>query len=331
MRVGVLDLLTTPAASWSERAYHTLLTKQYAAIMPQAIAVWSRALGHETFYATYYGVGDPRRRLPEDLDVVFIAAYTQVSGLAYALAKLYRARRVRTIIGGPHAVAFPADCLRFFDLVVRDCDRELVAELLRGVYDPGTVVTSGRPLADLPSVAERCRSSAPRRSRSGAGRPSRPRSRCSRASGARIAATSASTADQPYRQLSLDRLRADLTYVSEHFPGTMVGFHDPNFAVKFDQVLDVLQSVPAARRSPYIVETSLGIVRGERGRASRRDRLRLPGARRRVVVGLFGQVGGRSEPRRREGRAAGRALHGAPSARALPAGELPPRPRRRRL
>ena len=136
MRVGVLDLLTTPAASWSERAYHTLLTKQYAAIMPQAIAVWSRALGHETFYATYYGVGDPRRRLPDDLDVVFIAAYTQVSGLAYALAKLYRARRVRTIIGGPHAVAFPADCLRFFDLVVRDCDRELVAELLRGVYDP---------------------------------------------------------------------------------------------------------------------------------------------------------------------------------------------------
>jgi len=42
MRVGVLDLLTTPARGWSERAYHTVLTKQYAAIMPQAIAVWSR-------------------------------------------------------------------------------------------------------------------------------------------------------------------------------------------------------------------------------------------------------------------------------------------------
>ena len=264
MRVGVLDLLTTPAASWSERAYHTLLTKQYAAIMPQAIAVWSRALGHETFYATYYGVGDPRRRLPEDLDVVFIAAYTQVSGLAYALAKLYRARRVRTIIGGPHAVAFPADCLRFYDLVVRDCDRELVAELLRGVYDPGTVVTSGRPLVELPSVAERMpelRSSAFAFGRWPTVATTIP---LLASLGCPYRCDFCVDADQPYRQLSLDRLQADLTFVSEHFPGTMVGFHDPNFAVKFDQVLDVLQSVPAARRSPYIVETSLGIVRGER-------------------------------------------------------------------
>src|SRR6185503_5315253 len=66
------------------------------------------------------------------------------------------------------------------------------------------------------------------------------------------------------RQLPLDRLRADVRFVSQHLPGTMVGFHDPNFAVKFDQVLDVMESVPAARRRPYIVETSLGILRGDR-------------------------------------------------------------------
>lgn len=263
LRVGVLDLLATPARGWGERAYHCLLTKQYAAIMPQAIAVWSRALGHATFYATYYGLGDPRRWLPDDLDVVFISAYTQASALAYALAKLYRADGTRTIIGGPHAVAFPVDCLRFFDLVVKDCDAALVADLLRGGFAPGSIVSSGRPLRKVPSVAER----APeiRASAFAFGRPTPATTIPLLASvGCPYRCDFCVDADRPYVQLPLEHLRADLEWVASRFPGTMIGFHDPNFAVKFDQVLDVLESVPPGLRSPYIVETSLGILRGER-------------------------------------------------------------------
>src|SRR5262249_32297668 len=44
----------------------------------------------------------------------------------------------------------------------------------------------------------------------------------------------------------------------------MFGFHDPNFAVRFDEVMDVLESVPAGSRLPYIVETSLSVLRGRR-------------------------------------------------------------------
>src|SRR5262245_8115397 len=44
----------------------------------------------------------------------------------------------------------------------------------------------------------------------------------------------------------------------------MVAFHDPNFAVKFDQVLDAMEAVPRAARPPYIVETSLAVLRGAR-------------------------------------------------------------------
>ena len=122
MRAGILDLLTTPSRTLADRAYDLVLTKQYASIMPQAIAVWCRRHGHRTAYATYWGHGDPRRLLPNDLDVVFIATYTQASGLAYALARLYRRDGVRTIVGGPHARSFPTDCLRFFDVVVQECD-----------------------------------------------------------------------------------------------------------------------------------------------------------------------------------------------------------------
>ena len=40
MKVGILDILTTPSRSWAETAYNGVLTKQYASITPQAIAVF---------------------------------------------------------------------------------------------------------------------------------------------------------------------------------------------------------------------------------------------------------------------------------------------------
>lgn len=76
-----------------------LLKKQYASIMPQAVAAWCRQLGHEVAYAAYYGQHDPKRLLPDDLHVVFLSSYTQSSAFAYALAKLYRQEGTRTVIG----------------------------------------------------------------------------------------------------------------------------------------------------------------------------------------------------------------------------------------
>ena len=44
----------------------------------------------------------------------------------------------------------------------------------------------------------------------------------------------------------------------------MIGLHDPNFAVKFEQVFDVLEKIPNRRRNSYIMETSLSILQGSR-------------------------------------------------------------------
>jgi len=156
MKVGILDLLTASVSPGRIEAVHNQRFKRYlASITPQAIAVWCRQLGHDVRYATYYGQQDPRTLLPNDLDIVFMAAFTQASALAYALAKLYRGARTLTVIGGPHARAFPIDCLRFFDLVVQDCDKMLIDDILRGSFDRRTVITSGRPLRDIPTVEER--------------------------------------------------------------------------------------------------------------------------------------------------------------------------------
>ncbi|WIX76824.1 radical SAM protein [Amycolatopsis carbonis] len=266
MRVGILDLLGPPARRPVELGYQLLITKQYASITPQAISVWCRRMGHETFYATYYGLGRPHRLVPADLDVVFISCYTQVSHLAYALAKLYRKAGVRTVIGGPHAKAFPADCLRFFDLVVRECDEALVADILAGQFDPGAVISSEKPFDDVPAVEERMpeiRASAFFRGRTPTPLTAVP---MLASMGCPYRCDFCIDWSSTYRPLSIERLEADLRYLATHLPGRLVVFHDPNFAVKFDQVFEALEAQPPGERPPYIIESSLTVLRGDRPR-----------------------------------------------------------------
>lgn len=264
MRIGILDLLALPSRHPADIGYHLLLTKQFASLTPQAISVWCRRLGHETFYATYYGVGDAHRLLPPDLDVVFIACYTQASAIAYALGVLYRKAGARTVVGGPHAKAFPLDCLRFFDLVVRECDQELVADILAGHFAPGSLISSAQPFDDVPTVEERLpeiRASAffwGKRPLGLSGIPMLASMGCPYQCNFCI------DWNTPYRALSRDRLAADLRYLARHLPGTFILFHDPNFAVKFDQVFEVLEMLPPAERPPYMMESSLTVLRGER-------------------------------------------------------------------
>ena len=83
MKIGVIELLAGGGSpTWRQTVEGFLTTKQYASIMPQAVAVWARQLGHQVHYATYYGLGDPKRKLPADLDLVFISAYTKDSALS---------------------------------------------------------------------------------------------------------------------------------------------------------------------------------------------------------------------------------------------------------
>ncbi|WP_308257911.1 B12-binding domain-containing radical SAM protein [Pseudonocardia lacus] len=246
--------------------YQMLITKQYASITPQAISVWCRRKGHDTHYATYYGVGKPHRMLPMDLDVVFISCYTQVSHIAYAVAKLYRAAGVRTVIGGPHARAFPVDCLRFFDLVVRECDPELIEDIVTGRHDPGAVVSSAKPFDDVPTVEERMPEI--RASAFFLGRKRLPLTAVPMlaSTGCPYACNFCIDWNSTYRQLPAERLKVDLDYLSDHLPGTLVVFHDANFAVRFEEVFETLEAQPPGRRPPYIIESSLTVLRGERPR-----------------------------------------------------------------
>jgi len=263
MRIGILELMSAGTTGrWDHKVYNYMVTKQYASIMPQAISVWCRNLGHEVFYATYFGNKDPKQLLPNDLDVVFISTYTQASALAYALAKLYRKEKTLTVMGGPHAKQFSEDCLRFFDIVVRDCDKILITEILRDT-PRGEILTSGRALDSIPSIQERMPEI--RASTFLRGKPFRftgiP---LLTSTGCPNSCDFCIDWNNPYVLLSLDQLEADMRYIFRYFPKVMIGLHDPNFAVKFEQVFDVLEKIPNRRRSTYIMETSLSILRRSR-------------------------------------------------------------------
>lgn len=263
-RVGVIDILVdAPVTSALGRLYSAYFRKQFTAIMPQAVSVWCRELGHDVHYTTYYGVGDPRERLPGDLDIVFIATYTQASLLAYALAKRFRREGVTTVLGGPHAKSFPEDCLRFFDVVVQNCDKALIGDILSDRFDPPALADSGRPLTTFPSVEERM--------------PEIREAAFVRGKPVFISAVPMlSSIGCPYRcdfcidwntdyvPFAGDRLAADLEYLGRNFPKMLVAFHDPNFAVRFDETMDVMERVPKDRRPGYIMESSLSILKEDR-------------------------------------------------------------------
>jgi hypothetical protein len=67
-----------------------------------------------------------------------------------------------------------------------------------------------------------------------------------------------------YVALSTEQLQADLEYLSRNHPSLIVGYHDPNFAVRFDETMGVLARIPEGRRSRYIMESSLSVLKGER-------------------------------------------------------------------
>ena len=125
--IGILDLVTK---SPRNSLYGRLMNASLASIMPQVLGVWCEEAGHDVRYLCYTGGEDLLAELPDDLDVLFIGAFTQAAQLAYALSNLFRGRGAITVLGGPHARCYPEDAQQYFDYVLGFTDRAVVQEVL---------------------------------------------------------------------------------------------------------------------------------------------------------------------------------------------------------
>jgi radical SAM superfamily enzyme YgiQ (UPF0313 family) len=255
-KIGILELCSNTATNLSEYLVDLIDRKQYVGVTPQAISVWCRQIGHQVHYATYYGIGDPKEKLPNDLDIIFISATSRQAPLAYALSKVFRMEGTRTVLGGPHAKSFPREAGRFFDLVVLECDQALIRDIIAGCFEPQSIISSQKPYDDIPTIEERLPEI--KASTFWKGKPFAYSLIPMLASvGCPYTCDFCTEWNRSYRALSSDRLAEDLRYTSANLPGVKLLFCDPNFGIRFDETLAAFETVPAGRRSPYAMETAL--------------------------------------------------------------------------
>jgi radical SAM superfamily enzyme YgiQ (UPF0313 family) len=148
-------------------------------------------------------------------------------------------------------------------LVVLECDQALIQDILHDRFQPGTIISSIAPYQEVPLIEERLPEI--KKSSFVAGRP-HPGSFIPLLSsfGCPYTCNFCSDWNNPYVPLSNERLLADLEFASQKYPGVTLVFHDPNFAVRFDEVMAIMERIPPEKRNPYGVQSTFTILRPER-------------------------------------------------------------------
>jgi hypothetical protein len=64
----------------------------------------------------------------------------------------------------------------------------------------------------------------------------------------------------PYQPMDFDGIQDDLRFLLKKFKRPMVAWHDPNFGVRFDDYLDVIERAVPPGRIDFIAESSLSLL-----------------------------------------------------------------------
>ncbi len=124
---------------------------------------------------------------------------------------------------------------------------------------------------------------------------------------------------------SRDRLEADLRYLSDAGPTRWWRFTTRTSASASTRRCPIMERIPAGRRSRYVMESALAIMKPARLAAAPRHQLRLRGARRRVLGRLLQQSRRGRQAGSRQARAGREPFRSARPVRAGAAGEFPVR------
>jgi hypothetical protein len=258
MRIGIIDLLGKEPP---RNGYSRLMRANNTSIMPQVVGVWCEEAGHDVHIAYYSGTELLAGGLPDDLDLLFINAFSQCAILAYAFSAFYRHRGVTTVLGGPHARSYPEDSRKYFDYVIGFCDQELINDLLA---DP----SRQRPLGVYLSATQQPHSLPGLRERWKFLKPSMDRAKVLKlvpllgSLGCPYKCSFCIDAVVPYQPLAYDGLKDDLRFFQElKMPRSVAVWHDPNFGIRFDEYLDAIEEVVPPGSVTFVAETSLSLLK----------------------------------------------------------------------
>jgi hypothetical protein len=256
LRIGILDLVTK---SPNPSLYGRLMNANLASIMPQVIGVWCEQEGHDVTLVCYTGMEDLLEELPSDLDVLFIGAFTQSAQLAYALSNLYRKKGAVTVLGGPHARCYPEDSRKYFDYVLGFTDRGVVADMLRDCQPNrplGVHIAAASQPVDLPTLRERWKFTAATLKKA----PTIKIVPMIGSLGCPYTCSFCIDSTVDYQPLGFDDLRDDLAFLLTKMKNPIVGWHDPNFGVRFDDYMEAVEAAVPQGRMRHIAESSLSLL-----------------------------------------------------------------------
>lgn len=234
-----------------------------ASIMPQVISVWCEEAGHDVRYVCFTGFEDLSAALPADTDIVFIGAFSEAAQMAYALSALYRQRGTVTVLGGPHARCYPEDAAHYFDYVLGFTDRGLIEDVLKecAPHRPlGQRLAAVRQPLQLPGVRARWRFITETLAKA----PTIKLVGMLASLGCPYTCSFCIDSTVDYQSLDTDQLRDDLRFLLTKFDRPRVGWHDPNFGVRFDETLTAIEDAVPKGRIDFIAESSLSLLSEDR-------------------------------------------------------------------
>ncbi|MFQ5864818.1 MAG: B12-binding domain-containing radical SAM protein [bacterium] len=235
------------------------MNANFASIMPQVVAVWCEEQGHEVTLVCYTGFENLAEELPDDLDFVFIGAFTHAAQLSYALSNLLRAKGAITAIGGPHARCYPQDALKYFDYVLGFTDKAVICDILQDCsqHRPvGVHITAEQQPTELPGVRERWKFIEAILKKV----PLLKMVPMIGSLGCPYTCSFCIDSVIPYQQLSFDVIKEDLRFLLQKFERPRVGWHDPNFGVRFNDYLDAIEEAVPPDSIDFFAESTLSLL-----------------------------------------------------------------------
>lgn len=256
LKIGVIDLVAKgPTHTWWARIMHANL----ASIMPQVVATWCEEKGHEVKMICYTGLEDLGKELPQGVDMVFICSFSQAAMLAYALSNYFRSKGTVTVLGGPHARCYPEDSVRYFDYVMGFADKSSIAEILENCAPQrpeGIYISASRQPESLPGVRQRWKFIEATLKKA----PFFKLVPMIGSMGCPYTCSFCIDSTVSYQPLDFDTIKQDLRFLLTKFKKPFVGWHDPNFGVRFDSNMQTIASAAPPKSFGFAAESSLSIL-----------------------------------------------------------------------